>query len=99
MNCPPPIADIFLDILRTGILWIRATDDGEFTTLLADHLHNIPSLLKNYRPELLKFYWEIERPSFIRRCEEAGFDKAGFEPQWQCLQSWIENQKPAVLVQ
>ena len=99
MNCPPMIADVFLDILREGILWIRGTDNSELATLLADHLHNIPSMLKDYHPELLKFYWEIERPSFIRRCEEAGFNKAGFEPQWQCLQNWIANQKPAVLVQ
>jgi hypothetical protein len=98
MNCPSGIAEILLDILRDGILSIRAVDEIEFASLLADHLHNLPALLKTYSPELLRFYWEVERPSFIARCAEAGIDRTGFEPLWEKLQPLVAAQTQPALI-
>src|SRR5436309_1190629 len=78
MSCPPDIADVLLEILTTGILRIRSMGRSEHSSLEADHLHNLPALLQNYSPELLQYYWEVERPSFIRRCASC----AQFEPLW-----------------
>lgn len=87
MKCPADIADVLLEILRTGILRIRVMDRSADTFLEADHLHNIPTLLQNYSPELLKYYWEIERPSFVKRCTSC----AQFEPLWEKLRGHMET--------
>jgi hypothetical protein len=31
----------------------------------ADHIHNLPTLIENYSPELLRYYWDAERVSFM----------------------------------
>jgi hypothetical protein len=40
----------------------------------------LPALLSNYSDELLRFYWEVERPSFMNRC--APGELAGYEALW-----------------
>jgi hypothetical protein len=37
----------------------------------ADHLHNLPQLLADYHPDRLRYYWDIERPSFIKQVPES----------------------------
>jgi hypothetical protein len=85
MNCPSPIAEILLNILQTGILRMRAaawagnTDQVEAE---ADHVHNLPAILRDYSSDALKFYWEIERPCFLSKVP----DVAAFEEPWKRLQ-------------
>jgi len=83
MKCPPEIAEIVCEILRIGLLRIRAFGDGDRSALEADHLHNLPGLLANYQPELLDYYWRVERPSFVER--STAEDIQAFEPLWQAL--------------
>ena len=64
MNCPPAIAEVLLQILHEGLLRIRSSgwqNDVARCAREADHLHNLPSLLSNYSPERLRYYWEAER--------------------------------------
>ncbi len=81
MQCPPEIAVIVCEILRTGLLRIRACKDADRCALEADHLHNLPALLADYKPERLEYYWNIER-----RClkDRYGHDEQ-FEPLWKML--------------
>jgi hypothetical protein len=83
MQCPPEIAEIVCEILRTGLLRIRALRDADRCALEADHLHNLPSLLANYKPELLDYYWRAERVRFIER--SAPEDVQDFTPLWKAL--------------
>jgi hypothetical protein len=83
MTCPPDVARVLLQILEFALLQIRARGwqgDGQGCAREADHVHNLPALLTNYSDELLRFYWEVERPSFIKRCAPA--DREGYEPLW-----------------
>ena len=92
MTCPSEIAEILLDILRHGLLAIRAKgwdDDANGCALIADHLHNVPTLLHNFSTDLLKFYWEVERPSFLSQSPLAS---SLFEKQWQKLSGFIQGQ-------
>jgi len=85
MNCPSPIAEILLNILQTGILRMRAAAWGANTDQVeaeADHVHNLPAILRDYSPDALKFYWEIERPCFLSKVS----DVAAFEEPWKWLQ-------------
>jgi hypothetical protein len=83
MTCPPDVARVVLQILEVAVLQIRArgwNGDGLRCALEADHVHNLPSLLSSYSDELLRFYWEVERPTFMKRC--APGDLTGYEPLW-----------------
>jgi hypothetical protein len=83
MQCPPEIAAVICDILRTGLLRIRAVGDAQRSVVESDHLHNLPDLLTNYKPELLDYYLCVERVSFIERSTPE--DINGFEPLWKAL--------------
>jgi hypothetical protein len=67
MTCPPPIARLLLEIIQRGILAARAASwSGDVKRCAAetDHLHNLPGLLLDYRPELLRYYLDAERPGY-----------------------------------
>lgn len=77
-------------ILSTGLLRIRARtwgNDASRCTLEADHLHNLPSMMVNYKPALLIYYWHVERPCFIDR--SAPEDITAFEPLWLELAKYV----------
>jgi hypothetical protein len=86
MTCPPDVARVLLQILEVSLFQIRAHGwKGESLrcALEADHVHNLPALLSNYSDELLRSYWEVERPAFMKRCAAA--DLKGYEPLWADL--------------
>src|SRR5438067_7329298 len=92
MNCPADIAGIIVEILRAGILRIRCSagsGNAARCAIEADHLHNLPQLLSYYAPELLRYYWEIEKPSYISRSSQS--DVALFEPLWKELASHVTD--------
>jgi len=91
MHCPAEIADILLSILQTGIVRIRALAWQGRTDLCAiesDHIHNIPNLIMNYSPEKLFYYWDIERPDYIRQVATEPSD--GWDALWRRLGQEIE---------
>lgn len=86
MTCPPEIADVVREILKTGLLRIRASawsGDSRRCAIEADHLHNLPDLLADYSAERLEYYLEAERAGFVGQStpEQA----AAFEPLWKRL--------------
>lgn len=86
MNCPQPFLEPLTEILKIGLLNIRlaaAKGDAQRCYVEADHLHNLPSLICNYRQELLKFYLEVEKPTFEKN--SVGADLRLFEQQWAKL--------------
>jgi hypothetical protein len=92
MTCPPAVATILLDILAQGLLRIRAaasSGDTAQAALEADHLHNIPALLQHYSPELLRYYWEVERPDYAARISAAA--RTEWEPLWSALAAELEE--------
>jgi hypothetical protein len=92
MNCPPEIAAVLLDILTQGLLLARSAGwagDAQRAALEAEHLHNIPGLLKDFSMERLRYYWDAERPGYAR-CLTAD-DHAFWSPLWDKLRDLIEN--------
>jgi hypothetical protein len=90
MNCPPEVAEIILAILRTGLARIRAlawSGESGRCAVEADHLHNLPVLLANYSPDLLRFYWDVERMSFVNESQKQ--DVVAFEEHWKRLASLV----------
>jgi hypothetical protein len=92
MQCPPVIAEIVCEILRIGLLRMRAFGwkrNPERCAVEADHLHNLPGLLVDYKAELLDYYWRAERVGFIE-CSTVE-DANDFEPLWKSLAEFIET--------
>lgn len=93
MMCPPSIATILLDILELGLVRCRsaswANDPGR-CALEADHVHNLPRLLRDFAPALLQYYWDVERPAFLEKTAATGVETAAFEPLWQQLRGQLE---------
>ena len=42
---------------------------AELCGVESDHIHNLPDLLADYTPEKLHYYWNVERPEYIRQWE------------------------------
>ena len=67
MTCPPHAARILLEIIRHGILSARAASwagDVKRCEAETDHIHNLPALLLDFRPELLRYYLDTERAGY-----------------------------------
>ena len=73
---------IYSDILYHGLLNIRNhSNDSERCFAEADHLHNIPELLRQFdNEELHRYYWEAMRPSFIKQSKPEWL--VGFQELW-----------------
>lgn len=81
--------DIYCDILYQGLLNIRgAAHAGDAAQCFAeaDHLHNLPELLRNLdHEELHRYYWEVMRPGYLR-VSNPDRPKA-YEALWEELRS------------
>ncbi|HZI56246.1 MAG TPA: hypothetical protein VFF39_05700 [Verrucomicrobiae bacterium] len=79
------IRDVLCDLLRIGLLRIRALGDqgmAKKCSAEADHLHNLPELIKTPgRKELLSHYYNISRLGFLKECD----NDEEFQPLWDRL--------------
>jgi hypothetical protein len=97
MTCPDEIADILLEILKVGILRIRSfawNENPARCAIEADHLHNLPDLLTNFSQDLLKFYWDVSRASFIQ--DSLSEDIIEFNSLWDRLATHLHDTKVLV---
>ena len=86
MNCPPEIAGTILEIIQMGLLRIRQqgwAGDAAGCAAEADHIHNLPDVLREYSPDRLWYYWEAEKPAYEN--QTAGAARAYFDPLWARL--------------
>jgi hypothetical protein len=91
MLCPPEVARILINIATYGILHIRGQRwDGRGDDLVAesDHIHNLPALVADYSPDRLAYYWEVERPIYLRKRPEC---VAYFAQLWDELRPHVEG--------
>lgn len=91
MNCPPDIAAVALAILQMGTIRIRcfaSAKESRKCFIEADHIHNLPDLVRDYQPARLRYYWDIERPSFMAQVPES--ERRDLEPLWNKMAELIE---------
>lgn len=93
MNCPPELATEVLELITSGLLRIRRMGEQGMAgrcAIEADHIHNLPALLKDYSVDLLRFYWDTERTSYIT--QSSSDDLAHFEAIWDRMESFMYSQ-------
>ncbi len=91
MHCPSEIAEILLSILQTGLVRIRTfawQGRTELCAIESNHVHNLQNLITNYSPEKLFYYWDIERPEYIRQVSAEHQDES--VALWQRLGQELE---------
>ena len=91
MKCPQDVAEVLAEIIYWAVLRIRGSGfggDARSCAVEADHVHNLPALIQNYSPDLLLYYWKMERPSFIRQVPEHRV----FDEPWSKLESLVERE-------
>lgn len=85
MHRQAEIAEILLRILERGLLRIRVlgvTGQSELCTIEADHLHNLPMLVHEPRLDLLSYYYNVERVTFLREVERETDYAEQFVSDW-----------------
>src|SRR5690349_16267437 len=81
--CPDLLRFAFHELLYRTLICIRSScSDSRLVFVHADHVHNIPGLLSHFTPDLLKYYWEVERPCFLKNLPPGSSPPALFEPIW-----------------
>ena len=86
MNCPEVVADSVLEILSYGILAARNLG-GTRASIEADHLHNLPDLLKEYKSSKLGYYLDVEISCYV---DKVGYDHP-FEQHWKILRDYVNR--------
>jgi hypothetical protein len=98
VGCPPEVADPVARILYKAIVTIRGAAWNNMSTycaIEADHIHNLPSLLRGYSRECLEYYLDVERRGYIRDLEELqDMDAEVFRPMWVELERYL-GREPA----
>jgi hypothetical protein len=88
--CSEEVAAAILEILQTAILSIRFASwrgDSRYAAIEADHIHNLPDLMRRYHPDRLAYYLNVERPSYIAQLRELpGSNVDVYTPQWAALE-------------
>jgi hypothetical protein len=70
MRCPEDIREALTWLLAYGLLRIRSfgwAGRADLCAHEADHIHNLPELIRDYSPDRLTYYWEAERPAYMAR--------------------------------
>jgi hypothetical protein len=98
MNCPSEIAEVAVEILYLGTLRVRffaGACQPQKCFVEADHLHNLPHLLSDYRPERLRYYCQKERSSFMRQVPED--ERRDLQPLWDRMALLMEQHEISLL--
>ena len=86
------IKDSLSDILHRGLVRFRLMSEHDIDPHLlakdSNHLHNLPDLLVNFSEKKLAYYWNIERPNFIR---DIGGDDGYYTRYWERIGELIEG--------
>lgn len=84
------VRETLCEILAFSLIIIRNNaDDSDVCFRHADHVHNLPFLISSQKPQLLDFYWNIERPAFIRLASEGEIQL--FAASWQKLEAFVPH--------
>jgi hypothetical protein len=93
--CPPALAEILLEILYRACLSIRIAGwagQARYCAIEADHVHNLPGLVRNYSVRELQNYWDITRTCYLAEMQAIPDSRvSAYEALWRQLEIWIRE--------
>jgi len=92
MNCPEDVRGALLEILTHGLLRIRVSGwngQADRCAVEADHLHNIPGILRDFNIGELTYYWDATRVWFMAESSDVGF--AEMEEPWLRIDEYLSS--------
>jgi hypothetical protein len=93
-DLPEDVRSAFLEVLYQSLLYIRVSAHKQALCFaLSDHAHNIPYFIREPKPVLLQYYWNLERPCFLRKMQELNETVSVFEPHWKIIEQEYERLK------
>lgn len=92
---PPDVADALLSILRKSILLIRMAgngDDADFCAIEANHIHNVPGILRHYDRGKLEYYLASAQSTYTSKFQDR-FNRppTEFMSEWKQLEDFLKN--------
>ena len=89
-RCPEEIADLLLEILYRSSLAVRSAGgrrNSRVCELEAEHVHNLPELIRNFDPQYFRSYLDLTRPSLVEAMRETpGGDVGQYQELWKALE-------------
>jgi hypothetical protein len=87
------LRSVILSILRTGLLNIRVlgwSGRADLCAMEADHLHNLPDLIRDPKLKFVEYYFNISRMSYIKEAGESSAFRA-FADDWARLKEILDR--------
>ena len=67
-----------------------------YCALEAGHVHNLPSLLRAYSADKLRWYLEVEVPEYVEKLSTmSGSNPEAYAPLWRLLGDYLSTVPPA----
>ena len=92
------VKDAIGAILHFGLVSIRnhARVNPEYAFVEADHLHNLPNYLTAPSDDLLRYYYESERPSYMEAIAKLGGEmesvsRTFYTGPWQVIEEHLKQ--------
>jgi len=85
-------------ILKTGLCHIRYIGSlglAEECQIEACHLHNLPKLIVDFKLELLDYYFNVERVSYLNSLKDEGTKlnaDSMYKHHWQIIENALNSQ-------
>jgi hypothetical protein len=93
MNCPDDVAEALLEILESAVFGIRVAGwngNAEYCALEADHVHNLPAMLREFSRSALEYYLDATRPAYIEELQQVtGSNGDAYRPLWAKLEHFL----------
>ena len=92
MFCPYDIAEVIAELLSEGLMRVRAfarPGQEKRCFVEADHLHNLPHIINDFKVERLQYYWDVERPLFARSIPAN--ETQDLAPLWEELAALMDS--------
>lgn len=91
LGYPADVREALAQILEIACLSIRVAarkGDAKYCAIEADHIHNLPELLRKFDAAKLKYYLTVTRPSYVEALSKLpGTTVEPYQPYWRQLEA------------
>ena len=90
---PADVREGLAQILEIACLTIRAAarnGDAKYCDVEANHVHNLPDLLRTFDRKKLKYYLDVTRAEYLESLRQfPGATADPYKPIWSRLESYV----------